>query len=208
MSSKAPTSVKSLTQQIERLEKEREELFAQRAPIDKAIEKNYGILEKLREKRGKMMVAQMPKDVIDFDLILNPDLKSQSLYREADRQVMRLGLYRSGYFEVTKQACLKLMMYKNRPENLQKTYDSVMLALPHIKPHPSGEFAGCKVFSIFESTLSAHGSYFFLVAEGNACKILRSYGTRYSEIGSFSDIMTGLTYVQKKLYYQVDEDEE
>jgi hypothetical protein len=204
--------IETLDKEIEKLEKERKKLFAMRDPIDKGIEKNYIKLEKLREQRGKMIVEQMPKDKIDFNFILTGEHDSMALYHEAERQIQQLGLWGSGeWCNTTKQKCIKLMMYKENPDNLQKTYNSILSLLPYIIPLPAKntegepveeEFIDKKIFGIFEHTLSENGIYFFLISKNGSTEIARQRYSRLSILKRFETIMDGLKYIQNNFYYE------
>jgi hypothetical protein len=202
--------LETLNKKIEKLEKERESLFLLREPIDKMIERNYKELDKLREQRGKIIVDQMPKDKIDFNFILTGEHHSMPLYYESERQIQELGLRGGGKWTMTGQKNISLTMYKNDPDNLQKTYDSVLLLLPYMIPFPKEgrkdriieEFIGKKVFGIFEHTLSENGIYYFLISENGNTEIGIQRYSRFSILKEFKTILDGLKYVQNNLYYE------
>ena len=205
-----------VNKKLEELEKERRALFVQRRPIDIALERNYKELESLREQCGKLLVESMPKDVVDPLFILTAEHHSQTLFREAERQIHSLGLYGSGHFPDTNQRCMKLMMYRNDPYSLKQTFDSITFLLPFIVHWPDVDpegkpteevYRGKKVFEIFEHSLSSNGSYLFLVCDDGTTEIVHRRYSRREIMHKAKDLMDGLKYVQKHLYYSDKEDE-
>jgi len=69
------------------------------------------------------------------------------------------------------------------------------------------EYEGNKIFKIFEHTLSENGSYCFLILPDESCQVVLRYSSYRVEIlESFDNILDGLKYVQKYLYYENGEE--
>src|ERR1035437_6426331 len=153
------------------LEAERQELFVKKAPIDKRLGETYNELQSLYNARDTLELAKSDKK-LDINLILTANHTSTVKFQEADRQIRELGLTRHGYWAAINQCAISIMLTQ---ENLNKTFSSVMLLLPHIKPFPenNGLLTAKKVFHIFEHTLSQHGTYNFAIA-GDKCEVIRS----------------------------------
>lgn len=90
----------TILKKIEELESERESLFAQKAPIEERLLESYYELEKLYEARDKAILKRNRKE-IDIDLILTAEHQSMVMYREAEKQIQKLGLWGGGYYPAT-----------------------------------------------------------------------------------------------------------
>ena len=100
----------TILKKIEELESERESLFAQKAPIEERLVESYYELEKLYEARDKAILKRNRKE-IDIDLILTAEHQSMVMYREAEKQIQKLGLWGGRLL-----SCNRTGMYKVNDE--------------------------------------------------------------------------------------------
>lgn len=170
-----------LNREIAAIRKERADVFERIAPLQKQVVDLYNEMKDLQERRDKIRVEEMRKTGPDFKSMVQDvgggeveGRSSSILYNYFSQEVSRLGGYHSGFWGDTGDANIKVQLSKGGT-NLQKTLELVKLFVPLMKPHTyewdraqyklstelmdPDEGGGMVWFGIFESSLSASGTY-------------------------------------------------
>lgn len=198
--------MKSIEEQIKLKESRRQEIFKIKEPLDKELIELYNQIQKLKEKQTE---AKLKEDMtlgekIEWLLFEDGHSSDMKRYNECQRFFQELGLWVSGYCPYSEQKSLQVMLYKGAQDNLDKTFESINLVLPFIKPiNDEGE----RRFKLFEHTLSEHGIYDLKVDKEGVWTLNKTtYGRKRVE-KTFENLYDALKYCQQHHYYESSEDD-
>lgn len=187
-----PKSGLSLEEKLKGLEALREELFKRQEPIKVALVANYDEIEKLKDEISKIKIAKMKKP--DWNVLLEENT-GMVMYKKCDAELTARGLLGGGSLLETGQRCIKVMLTRGDPTSYHGTINALKEILPHIKPFPEGKHVGYKFIDIFESTLSANGTYYMLIKD-DSYKLMRSRFHHEEKLKSFKSLEEIITHVQ------------
>lgn len=185
-----------------------EELYKRKNVLQEKINAEYKIYEQAQSNlvRMRKTMSNIDNEIdirtlkIDDPAALLETFPETKTKRELFHKYMKsLNLYdNGGYWPDTYQKVVKFMLYRSDDEHTKKVHDGIMTVLPYIR---TGE-NGLKMFDIFEHTLSAHCTYYLgYDPEKNTWLITSHRNTRDQET---EDLMKVLKYIQKYLYYEID----
>ena len=191
-------NIEKLQNKIKELEARREELFNLKEPIDEELVSAAEKIEKLRDKIDKIVLAS---DNVDWSYLLDATTGMKS-YEECHKRLYARGLYGPGG-AIKGKRCFQIMLYKDKPKSLQKTYNGLIEILPYLDYNDFDEYKGYKFVDIFEYTLSENGSYYcFINEERNEYILMQDKWRRASELKRFTALMSMLEYIQENHYYE------
>lgn len=196
-------SLDLINEDIARLEKERSLLIEQKAPIDAALHKLYGEIQKLEAAR-----RELQKD--DFVALLNDYNASKELRALLTKRFGGTeyghGVSTSGYLPETMQQYLRIQM--DRGGDVTAIHDFLKEVLPHVKPLSDTRLRNLdgpvKVIDIFEKSLSRNGSYRLVTPDDQTFYI---YCGRWGEEGPMT-LLDALTHISKHLWIRDPRDED
>lgn len=184
------------------------ELRERRSTLQKKIDKESIIYaesqNKLIKMRDKMSKIDNEIDTrtlsLDDPAAILENFPETEAKRKLFSEYMRsLSLYDGGgYWVDNNQRVVKFMLYRNDDEHTKKVHAGIMIVLPYVKERENG----LKMFDIFEHTLSYNYSYYLAYdVSTDTWFITTNRKTRDEES---KDLMTVLKYIQKYLYYEID----
>jgi hypothetical protein len=193
-------TIEEIQAEIDAINAERQDLFAQKAPIDARLVQLYGIASALADKRDKMVIESATEP--DWASLIRKcggdQTGSIELLRYFDKNLRdRFDMWHSGYWVKTGDPNINVKVNKDDSESYNKNLAGVKFFLPLLRPHEDGYVH----FGIFEHTLSAGGSFYLKVkSDGSWCIV----GGRYHTY-EFCSIEAALSFIQKNHWYG-DED--
>lgn len=188
-----------INEQIRVLEREQRDVRNKLGPLERRYYAISGELRDLIEERDKQVFENRSDSAeIDFELALVGDPGSQAHLRAAERELNKLGLSRSGFYNSrTGQTIVQIKLYKGKPEVTKKTAESLKIILPHIKTSDPTEG---KQLSIFEHTFPEYGTYNLHVYDNRIDLIRCTYGHE-TILKTFTDLDDALNYVENNHWY-------
>ena len=183
------------------LEKRRAELFELQKPINKELVTNYDKIEDVKNKIGKLQVADMKTP--DWKELLTEN-NGAVLYEKYNKELEIRCLYGGGMLPSTGQRCIKVKLKKGDKKSYTSTIDALEEVLPFVKPFPNNEksdIAGYKFVDIFEETLSENGSYYMLI-KTNDYRLMRDWHCRTEELKRFKSLAGIIKYIQEHHPYE------
>lgn len=195
----------SLNTQIRQLENERNKLFDIVEPIKQKITYLYHEINILRNQRDSEIIPKINKNNPGKFwpwILREPGNASKVKYDFREKILRELfdnGTF--GYFQETKQVSLKVALTKNSSSSYEKNLKMVKTLLPYLKEVEDNMV----IFHIFERSLSANGSYSFMVNKTTGESKVQH---RWEKDKVFLNIEEGLKYIQENLWYDGGYDEE
>lgn len=191
-------NIEKLQNEIKKLEARREELFKLKEPIDEELVSAAEKIDKLKDKIDKIVLAS---DSVDWNYLLDAETGMKS-YKECEKKLYERGLYGPGG-AIKGKRCFQIMLYKDKPKSLQKTYNGLIELLPYLDYNDFGDYKGYKFIDIFEYTLSEYGSYYcFINEERNEYILMQDKWRITNELKRFTTLMSMLEYIQENHYYE------
>lgn len=182
-----------IVEQIEEAEKQRKELFALQAPINKKLVSNSKKLDKLRNKLSVVELAETRTSEQEIEYYLSEEYDEGMVKHTARESFWReFGLHRGGMRRETKQSYLEVALTYNDEKSLEKNLKALEKVLPYIK-----SIEGYKKIGIFEHTLSEFGSYELLIKK-DEYSVSHYYGYNKDK---FKTLRAALEYIQKNHWY-------
>jgi hypothetical protein len=182
-----------LQSKIEKIQKEREELFAKKEPIDRRLVATSKLINRYQEQIVKLQIEE--EGGITTPLMLSRDgLNSTAVHKARFKWAFDNDLYASGYWPDTDQSAFKIMLRYQRP--IDTALKAINELLPHYKPQKDGKVW----FEIFDHGLNEQYSFMLKARpDGSGAEIFRQRGSeKVIKSGSLADC---LTYIAKYLYY-------
>lgn len=185
-------SMAELTSELVDMERQRDNLFAQRAPIDRKIEHVTKRIAHFNELIGEIMVEEGRKNGPDWKMLVRQEDDGRKYYEYVQSQFASIGLGCEGYWADTNDRNVRIKMTKGSKESFDITKRAIELIAPLLT-----EKDGMVRFSIFEHSLSASGIYLLWVAKdlGHA-KVTLNRWDRFE--GTLDEV---LMRIQRDHYY-------
>lgn len=185
-------SMAELTSELVDMERQRDDLFAQRAPIDRKIEHVTKRIAHFNELIGEIMDEEGRKNGPDWKTLVRQEDDGRTYYEYVQSQFASIGLGCEGYWSDTYDRNLRISMTKGSLESFDITKRAVELIAPLLT-----EKDGMVKFSIFEHTLSANGIYMLWVTkDSQRAKVTLNRWDRFE--GTLDEV---LTRIQRDHYY-------
>lgn len=199
------TDITKLEKQIAEKEARCKEIWDIKKPLDAELTKLRNQIEKIQDK---ITEAKLKKNMTlgeKIEWLLHEDGYSSDMkrYYEAQKFIEEMGLRIGGYYPYSEQKAVEIVLYKGDQDNLEKTFESLSVLLPFIKPIDE---AGNRRFKLFEHTLSENGIYDLLVDVHGAWTLNKTTYGRESVLKTFDNLRDALKYCQEHHYYQSSED--
>ncbi|MEH2517400.1 hypothetical protein V1279_002973 [Bradyrhizobium sp. AZCC 1610] len=142
-------------------ERKRDDLFAQRAPIDRKIEHSAKRISHLNELIGQIIVAEAKDKGPDWQTLVRSNVNDGlSYHRHVLDAFNDIGIFADGFWSDTNDRCLRIMLTKGSQESFDTTKKAIELIAPLLT-----EKDGMVRFGIFEHSLSSGGIYTLLVSK-------------------------------------------
>ena len=138
------------------LENTQAELFEQRRPIDKKLDKAWKAIQRVKKQIDVATIKTMEADGVDWKLLLAPahDFGSTEMYQYFCDQVYDLGLYPGGRWTDSMQPAMSIKLTYGDPESLKKNIAGILEVAPFYKT-----IKGAILFSISDHDLSKYAIY-------------------------------------------------
>lgn len=198
--------MKSIEDQIKEKEARRQEIFKIKEPLDKELSELYIQIQKLKEKQTeeKLREGMTLGEKIEWLLFEDGYNSDRKRYEECQKFFLELGLRVSGRYPYSEQKALEIMLYKGVQDNLDKTFESVNIVLPFIKPiNDKGE----RRFKLFEHTLSEWGIYDLKVDKEGVWTLNKTTYGRERVEKTFENLYDALKYCQQHHYYESSDED-
>lgn len=177
------------------------ELFELKKPIDAELVRNHDRIAKIKDEIGKTQLKSMGK--VDWKLLLEEG-NGTAIHERFHKELMNRGLWDSGYLIDTGQRCVQVKLIKGSKQSYNTTVAALKEILPFIKPRSSDTdptVIGYKFIDIFESTLSANGSYYMLI-KPHEYRLMCSRWHRAEELKKFASLEGIIKYIQEHHPYE------
>lgn len=196
--------------EIGQINAERTRIFKEIEPLQKQQGKLFEELKPLMEHRGDLLVAKMKANGPDWKLMLK-EVASNScsgvLLNYFNHLVYDLGLYHSGYWNDTVEACLQVKVERNdKSEKLN--VDAIKFFAKILTPHKfdydfeHNEGKAERVwFGLFEHTLSAYRVYRLEVSPDLTDIVLTSGGNYGAVDRVFKTVEEAVAYIRQYHWY-------
>ena len=195
----------NLHDKLAELEKTQAELFKQRKPIDKKLDRTWNAIQKVQKQIDEEAIKTMEEKGVDWKWILQPanDFGSTEMYRFFDQQVHELGMASGGRWTDTKQPCVKIKLTYGDPESLKKNIAGVRLLAKYYDEIDDGGIP----FDIFEHGLSEYAAY--TITYDKATKEVTLHTSVYSrtEKKNIGKLPKAMAYLQEHHWYDGKEEE-
>ncbi|GAB9152631.1 hypothetical protein BDS110ZK17_23700 [Bradyrhizobium diazoefficiens] len=185
-------SMAELTSELVDMERQRDNLFAQRAPIDRKIEHVTKRIAHFNELIGEIMVEEGRKNGPDWKTLVRQEDDGRKYYEYVQSQFEGIGLGCEGYWADTYDRNLRIKMTRGSQESFDITKRAIELIAPLLT-----EMDGMVRFSIFEHSLSANGIYMLWVTKDlRRAKVTLNRWDKFE--GTLDEV---LTRIQRDHYY-------
>ena len=171
-------------------------IYQEIAPLNLRIKGLTEMITQLKEEESVALDvnAMSREDQIKYFLFEDGQV-SGTRYNRRREFWATSSLSTNGYVPEIEQIQLRIVMYRDEPDTLERTIHELDEMLPHIK-----DLNGLKIVSIFENSLSENGRY-DMVYDGADYLIRNTYGRHTKIVMKSTNLADVVKYIQDNLWY-------
>ena len=146
---------------------------------------------------ARLEEAQAHGGALDWPYLL-AEGQGMAHYRSCQAALDELGLESAGYYQETQQRCVRIRLFRHKPEQPAQIAKSLAILLPHLIPVRDD---WCWI-SISDHRLSENGSYsLWLKKDGCTARCVHTRYGRETILVEADNLLSVLQYVQANCYY-------
>lgn len=199
-------TIEEIKTEIDDLEKSISPLYEERDRLNDIIGETRTKINDLTEEYDRIRIESLGES-IDWNFLLNSNgAESMTLYRESKKRIEDLGPFTSsGIWSDSNQRAVKLMIYRDKPGEVERAIAGIELLLPHIKPFRMSRYqdVDLKYFGIFEQSLSHRFIYSLGIDEVKQQFFIFANNRVQKETKNLKDMVQ---YIHDVLYYDTFEE--
>lgn len=173
-------------------------IYQEIAPLNKKIKGLTEMITQLKEEESVALDvnAMSREDQIKYFLFEDGQV-SGTRYNRRREFWAKSSLTENGYVPELEQIQLRIVMYRDEPDTIDRTVHELDEVLPLIK-----DLNGLKIVGIFENGLSENGRY-EMIYDGVDYLIRNTYGRRTKIVMKSTNLSDVVGYIQENLWYDI-----
>lgn len=206
LTAKEKTKFNKLKKELNEIERLQQEILDELRLLQEKFRQFAEAKEQLMPELQKLKTKEiLSKEVKDWTALLD---NNDSTTYKALQQVFPWNsplVFKGSIWTNTNQRVLTLCLYKNHPEDDELVTHKIIEVIPYLIPVEDG-----KVFiSIFENSLSQHGSYHLQInpASPFAAEITMTRYGRKSVVKEFPELKDAISFIRENLWYEENKGE-